>query len=85
VKPLVARLVTSSQAAQLAAQFGLPGGACSDAHDPDGIGAAYLEMPDFDGAREFLAALAQAEITASTGRTPSATRVARRRRVNCNT
>jgi len=48
------------RAAQLAARFGLPGGAGSDAHDPDGIGAAYLEMPDFDGPRQFLAALAQA-------------------------
>jgi hypothetical protein len=29
----------------------------SDAHDPEGIGAAYLEMPDFDGPREFLTQL----------------------------
>jgi PHP-associated len=43
------------QAAQLAARFGVPGAAGSDAHDPDGIGAAYLEMPDFDGPRDFLA------------------------------
>ncbi|HEY2075810.1 MAG TPA: PHP-associated domain-containing protein [Streptosporangiaceae bacterium] len=50
------------RAAHLADRYGLPGGAGSDAHDPDGIGAAYLEMPDFDGPREFLAALAQAEI-----------------------
>jgi PHP-associated len=48
----------SQQAAQLAERFGVPGGAGSDAHDPDGIGAAYLKMPDFDGPREFLAALA---------------------------
>jgi hypothetical protein len=26
--------------------------------DPDGIGAAYLEMPDFDGPRDFLGQLA---------------------------
>jgi hypothetical protein len=37
------------RAAELAARYGLPGGAGSDAHDPDGIGAAYREMPDFDG------------------------------------
>ena len=40
----------NEQAARLAAEYGLPGGArvgCT--HDPDGIGAAYLEMPDFDG------------------------------------
>jgi predicted metal-dependent phosphoesterase TrpH len=51
------------QAAKLAARFDLPGGAGSDAHDPEGIGAAYLEMPDFDGPAEFLAALRQAEIS----------------------
>jgi predicted metal-dependent phosphoesterase TrpH len=51
------------RAAELAAAHGLPGGAGSDAHDPDGIGAAYLEMPDFDGPDEFLRALAQAKIT----------------------
>ena len=55
--------VLNGRAAELAARYGLPGGAGSDAHDPDGIGAAYLEMPDFDGPREFLAALARAEIT----------------------
>jgi predicted metal-dependent phosphoesterase TrpH len=64
------------QAAQLAARFGLPGGAGSDAHDPDGIGAAYLEMPDFDGPREFLTALGQAEITGE--HRPHAIRYARR-------
>ena len=35
----------------------------ADAHDPAGIGAAYLEMPDFDGPASFLAALADARIT----------------------
>ena len=34
-------------ALDLARRHGLPGTAGSDAHDPDGIGAAYLEMPDF--------------------------------------
>ncbi len=53
----------NERAYQLAAQFGLPGGAGSDAHDPPGIGAAYLDMPDFDGPADFLAALAQAEVT----------------------
>jgi len=66
----------NQQAAQLAVRFGLPGGAGSDAHDPDGIGAAYLEMPDFDGPREFLAALALAEITGE--HRPHAVRYARR-------
>ena len=41
----------------------LPGGAGSDAHDAPGVGAAYLEMPDFDGPAGFLAALADARVT----------------------
>jgi len=45
------------RAAMLAARYDLPGGAGSDAHDPEGIGATYLEMPDFDGPADFLAAL----------------------------
>ena len=53
----------NGQAAALAARFGLPGAAGSDAHDPAGIGAAYQQMPDFDGPASFLAALRQATIT----------------------
>lgn len=58
----VADQALNDQAAELAARFGLPGGAGSDAHDPEGIGAAYLEMPDFDGPPSFLAALAGARV-----------------------
>jgi predicted metal-dependent phosphoesterase TrpH len=65
-------------AAALAARFGLPGAAGSDAHDPDGIGAAYLELPDFDGPAEFLAALREAQITGEYR--PHAVRYARRQR-----
>lgn len=64
------------QAAELATRYGLPGGVGSDAHDPDGIGAAYLEMPDFDGPSEFLTRLASAEITGE--HRPHAVRYARR-------
>ena len=53
----------NERAAALATAYALPGGAGSDAHDPAGIGAAYLEMPDFDGPASFLAALADARIT----------------------
>ena len=67
----------NQRAAELAARHGLPGGAGSDAHDPDGIGAAYLEMPDFDGPRDFLTQLAVAEITGEHRR--HAVRYARRR------
>jgi predicted metal-dependent phosphoesterase TrpH len=66
----------NDRAADLAARHGLPGGAGSDAHDPEGIGAAYLEMPDFDGPREFLAALAQADVVGE--HRPHAVRYARR-------
>jgi predicted metal-dependent phosphoesterase TrpH len=51
------------RAAELAAAYALPGGAGSDAHDAPGVGAAYLEMPDFDGPAGFLAALAHARVT----------------------
>jgi hypothetical protein len=51
------------QSADLAKSFGLPGGAGSDAHDAPGVGAAYLEMPDFDGPAAFLAGLADAHVT----------------------
>ncbi|HEY2507612.1 MAG TPA: PHP domain-containing protein [Streptosporangiaceae bacterium] len=64
------------QAAQLAARHGLPGGAGSDAHDPDGIGAAYAEMDDFDGPAEFLKQLAGAEVSGEYR--PHAVRYARR-------
>jgi predicted metal-dependent phosphoesterase TrpH len=53
----------NDQAARLAERYSLPGAAGSDAHDPDGIGAAYLEMKDFDGPGSFLASLADAVIT----------------------
>ena len=47
----------NDRAAQLASRYGLPAAAGSDAHDPDGLCAAYLEMPDFDGPGEFLTSL----------------------------
>lgn len=50
-------------AERIARRYGLPMGAGSDAHDPQGIGAAYVEMPDFDGPKEFLAALHEGVIT----------------------
>ena len=50
------------RAADFAASRGLLAGAGSDAHVPDALGAAYVEMPDFDGPSSFLAALADARI-----------------------
>ena len=60
VNAKVADPAHNQQAAGLAARFGLPGGAGSDAHDPAGIGAAYAELPDFDGPAGFLDALHRA-------------------------
>jgi predicted metal-dependent phosphoesterase TrpH len=59
----VADQTLNDRAAAVAAAYGLPGGAGSDAHDSDGVGAAYLELPDFDGPAGFLAALPHARIT----------------------
>ena len=58
----IAAPALNERAAIAAAGAGLPGGVGSDAHDPDGIGAAYLEMPDFDGPASFVTALAQARV-----------------------
>jgi predicted metal-dependent phosphoesterase TrpH len=52
----------NEQASSLAETFSLPGGVGSDAHDASGVGAAYLEMPDFDGPASFLAGLAEARV-----------------------
>jgi predicted metal-dependent phosphoesterase TrpH len=66
----------NERAAQLATRYGLPGAAGSDAHDPEGVGAAYLDMPDFDSPAGFLAALPDAVITGEYR--PHAIRYARR-------
>ena len=58
----VADQALNQRAASLAERFSLPGGAGSDAHDAPGVGAAYVEMPDFDGPAGFLAALADARV-----------------------
>jgi predicted metal-dependent phosphoesterase TrpH len=50
------------RAARFAAEHDLPQAAGSDAHDPWGIGAAYLDMPDFDGPRDFIAALREGRL-----------------------
>jgi predicted metal-dependent phosphoesterase TrpH len=58
----IADQALNEQAVALAARWDLPGGAGSDAHDPPGIGAAYLEMPDFDGPASFLTSLRSARM-----------------------
>ena len=52
----------NAEAAAYAEAHDLPGGAGSDAHVPEALGAAYVEMPDFDGPTEFLAALREARV-----------------------
>ena len=47
----------NARAATFAADQGLAAGAGSDAHEPSAVGAAYVEMPDFDGPASFLDSL----------------------------
>jgi predicted metal-dependent phosphoesterase TrpH len=47
----------NERAASKATAHHLAAGAGSDAHVPDAVGAAYVEMPDFDGPLDFLAKL----------------------------
>jgi predicted metal-dependent phosphoesterase TrpH len=48
----------NDEALRSAREFGVPGAAGSDAHDPAGIGAAYVELDDFTDASGFVRALA---------------------------
>lgn len=50
------------RAATFAAEFGIVAGAGSDAHVPDALGAAYVEVDDFDSPMEFLAALSTGRV-----------------------
>jgi predicted metal-dependent phosphoesterase TrpH len=52
----------NDKAAAVAAEFGIPAAVGSDAHDADGVGAAYLDLPAFDGPAGFLAALTDARL-----------------------
>ena len=47
----------NARAVETARQRDLPGGAGSDAHVPEALGAAYLLMPDFDGPSAMLASM----------------------------
>ncbi|MFN0090871.1 MAG: PHP-associated domain-containing protein [Acidimicrobiales bacterium] len=52
----------NARAAAFTERYSLAAGAGSDAHVPEAIGSAYVEMPDFDGPASFLAALANARV-----------------------
>jgi predicted metal-dependent phosphoesterase TrpH len=49
-------------AVDFAKQFDIAPGVGSDAHDPEGIGAAYIEVPDFDGPHDMLRSLRQGRV-----------------------
>lgn len=53
---------SNRRALEFADRHGVRRGAGSDAHVPDALGAAYVEMPDFDGPGEFLARLPEARV-----------------------
>ncbi len=52
----------NSRAQEYGREHGLAVGAGSDAHVAEAIGAAYVEMPDFDGPASFLASLRQGRV-----------------------
>jgi len=60
-----ARMTFSSDnrlAREMAARWGLPGSAGSDAHAPSEVGRAYVDMPAFDGPLDFLDSLSLGQI-----------------------
>lgn len=52
----------NAAAHRVAARYGVPVAAGSDAHDPAGVGAAWVEMPDFDGPADFVEALGRGRL-----------------------
>lgn len=52
----------SARALRFAREYGFPAGAGSDAHIPQELGNAYVEMPEFEGPQEFLASLRRGTI-----------------------
>ena len=52
----------NTKAKDFAAEYDLPGGAGSDAHVPNALGAAFVEMADFDSSAVFLRNLRTATV-----------------------
>jgi len=50
------------RAREMAARWGLPGSAGSDAHAPFEVGQAYIDMPAFDGPDDFLENLSLGQV-----------------------
>ena len=94
--PRIAIPAWNEEAVRFAGKYRIPGGAGSDAHVAQGLGAVRIRMRDFDGPEEFLASLRDADILGrpsslhyaqvqaltflETRATPSAARRASRRR-----
>jgi hypothetical protein len=55
-------LRSSAKALAFAQKYGIAKSAGSDAHTPDAIGDAYVEMAEFNGKDDFLRALAKGKI-----------------------
>jgi predicted metal-dependent phosphoesterase TrpH len=60
--PRVAISEFNEEALRFAAKYRIPAGAGSDAHVPQGLGSVRIRMHDFDGPREFLESLRDADI-----------------------
>jgi predicted metal-dependent phosphoesterase TrpH len=60
--PRVAIGAFNEEAARFAAKYRLPAGAGSDSHVAQGLGSVRVRMRDFDGPREFLQSLRDAEV-----------------------
>ena len=94
--PRIAIPAFNEEAVRFAAKYRIVGGAGTDAHVAQGLGAVRISMRDFDGPEEFLESLRDADIAAKpsslryaqvqalkflqTKATPSAARAATRRR-----
>lgn len=52
----------NKRATDFGIEHGLALGSGSDAHVPDALGSAYVEMPDFDGPHDFLAKLREGRV-----------------------
>jgi predicted metal-dependent phosphoesterase TrpH/glycosyltransferase involved in cell wall biosynthesis len=60
--PRIAIAAWNEEAVRFAGKYRIPGGAGSDAHVAQGLGAVRIRMRDFDGPEEFLASLRDADI-----------------------
>ena len=60
--PRVAISAFNDEADRFAAKYRVPAGAGSDAHVPQGLGSVRVRMAHFDGPREFIQSLRDAEI-----------------------